>query len=321
MDKQCRKCGAFVPSEYGFCNMCGSADFVVADAQPQVNVNQPQANVYGNAGQGQPSAYNNAGQPYGYQQMPNRQPWQNTVPQNPQPAQPYQYAQPTQQPKKKSKAGLSVGIIIALIIGGIIFAIVGLAVIGACVASEETSSGSINSGVVGSADANDNEKNVPYTKGSFDGTKYVNEWADIEFVLPEGYSDADNSLYAASQNETTDCGGYFMATEKGSFIYFCFEKLPAFSSMDEDDYLDVVAQNYGDAMGAGGSYKVGSTYYTTIIGGHTYKKISCEVTTAGQTFKNDMYVRKIDDYMVGISVVSLDSASNDALVKQITSVK
>lgn len=132
MNKQCRNCGAYMSSESLFCSKCGGSDFVVFETQPQ-------ANVYGNAGQGQPSAYNNAGQPYGYQQMPNSQAWQNVAPQNSQPAQHYQYSQESQAPKKKT--GLVVGIIIALIIGSMIFAIVGIGVVVSCAIQKEESKG------------------------------------------------------------------------------------------------------------------------------------------------------------------------------------
>lgn len=313
MNKQCKKCGAIVPNEYAFCNNCGSSEFIVAEAQPQVNVAQPQPNQY------------NAGQPYGYQQMPTDQPYQPVAPQNPQPTQPYQAPQMPQQPKKK-KTGLIVGIIIALVIGAIIFGIIGLAVIGACVAREETATGSVNSEVIGNVDdyadeSKDNKyestdkKEVSYTKGTFDGKEYVNEWADIKFVLPEGYENGDSSLYTASENENTECGGYFISKEKGSFIYFAFEKMPQFSFVDEEEYIDIAMQNYSKSFGS--SCEVSKTSYRTIAG-NAYAKVSCEFTSSGQKFVNDLYVRKIDGYMVVVSAISLDSATNEVLVSKIT---
>ena len=315
MSKQCKKCGAYVPNEYAFCNMCGSAEFIVAGAQPQVNAGQPQ-----------PTAYNNAGQSYGYQQMPGNQPLQYAAPQNSQPTQPYQYGQVAQQPKKKKKTGLIIGIIIALVIGAIVFGIIGLAVIGACVAQDETSTGSINNDVVGNVDdyadesednsyESNNKKEITYTKGTFDGLKYVNEWADIEFVLPEGYTDADYSLYSASENESTECGGYFISKEKGSFIYFAFEEIPKFSFVDEEDYIEVATKNYTNELGP--TCKTGEIEYR-MVAGCSYAKVRCEFTASGQDFVNDLYVRKVDNYMVVISAVSLDGSTNNVLVSKIT---
>lgn len=158
-----------------------------------------------------------------------------------------------------------------------------------------------------------------YTKGTFDGSVYVNDWANIKLALPEGFSNASQDLYSASENENTDCGLYFMANDGTSFIFANFEDMTAYDkTYDEKDLLDqfiVTAKEMYAQMDLTFSY---SDKYTVVnIAGEDYLTLDAELN--GMTFK--FHVRRIENYMVEISAYGVDNATCEKLVSSITSIK
>lgn len=289
MNKQCKSCGSNVPADAKFCQVCGGSDFItnnVATNQPVYNQNQ----------------YN--------QQPPINQTWQPPVPQN--------------QPKKK-KTGLIIGIVAAVLI---VLAIIGMV---AEKAFQEQGYGD-NTGNNGdynfnigesSGTTNNDSEEIPeklyYSEGTFDGSVYENKWADIKFALPEGFSDADAATYAAAENSNTECGMYFMADDTMGLIYICYEKLPTFPVYDEEKYLDTAMKSLQNISGV--TYKIPDTYSTASIGGHAYAKAECEFNNGNGDFVNTFYARKLENYMIVISVIGVNSGYNDALVANITTAK
>lgn len=293
MNKKCSKCNASVPSDANFCPVCGSSDFAEENSstnQADLNQNQPPVT---------PTCDDN--------------PWQSPAP---------QYYQP-----KKKKTGLIIGIVAAVLIV--------LAIIGAVAekvyqkqgygtdssdkSSYSSDAGKVSSIIDSSSDSKVNSSKAEYTKGTFDGTVYKNTWADIEFELPEGFSDGDSSLYSASENSVTDCGLYFMADDTMSLIYICYEKLPTTPVYDEEAYLDAVMKNFDSLTAL--EYQTTDTYSTAKIGGYKYLKAECEVNNGIADFSNTVYVRKLDGYMICISVIGADHEANADLVSNITQVK
>lgn len=318
MNKICKVCGATVPSNAKFCQACGSSEFIkeIDDGQTGLlnEVEQPSYEV--------PPMQNQT--PYGQSYVPpvqnqnfqqhnfNQQGWQPPVPQP--------------QPKKKNT--------------GLIVAIVGIAVLilaGIGMAAEKIfqeqgygdGGSSSDSGYdfnIGTDDNfldNDTESDVgngvtvEYTKGTFDGTTYINEWADIKLALPAGFSNGDSSLYSAAENSTTDCGAYFMADDTMSLIFISFEELPTYMNIDEEKYLDATIKNM-ENTDSGLTYETTDVYSTKLIGGNIYKAAVCKFKNANGSFVQSAYVRKIDDRMVLISVAAVSSEACDALVSEIS---
>ena len=289
MNKQCKACGSNVPADARFCQVCGGAEFItnnVPTNQPVYNQNQ----------------YN--------QKPPINQTWQPPVPQN--------------QPKKK-KTGLIIGIVAAVLV---VLAVIGMVAEKAFQDQgygDNTGNNGDYSYNIGGANGNtdnsssENEEKLYYSKGNFDGSVYENKWADIKFALPEGFSDADSATYMAAENSNTECGMYFMADDTMGLIYICYEKLPTFPVYDEEEYLDSAMKSLEYVSGV--TYKIPDTYSTASIGGYAYAKAECEFNNGNGDFANTFYVRKLDNYMIVISAIGVNSGYNDALVANITTAK
>ncbi len=159
---------------------------------------------------------------------------------------------------------------------------------------------------------------VEYTKGTFDGTTYVNEWADIKLTLPSGFSNADSDMYSSAEDEVTDCGVYLTADDATGCIIISYEKLPL-SIYDEKDYLDSTKKLILENQ-VGITYEVVDGYSTTDIAGYSYLAMKADFNNAYGDFAQTIYVRKLDKYMIGIVVIGTSIASNDALVNNITTV-
>ncbi len=290
-EKICIKCNQRVEADAKFCPFCGSSEFQAMQpentgAQPSPGYVQPQPPVGG-------------------------QPWQPPVPQNP--------------PRKK-KTGLIVGIVAAvlLVLAGIGFTAEKL------LQKQEYDDNDGNDGgysfQIGesSSRASDSSaetsEKADYSKGVFDGSVYVNEWADIQFALPEGFSNADAATYSSAESENTECGVYYQADDTMSLVYIAYEKLPEFPVYDEEDYLDAAMGTLKSVSGL--SYiNIPDTYSTATIGGYAYAKAECSFNNGNGDFANTFYVRKLDNYMICISAISVNAESNDVLVGHITNVK
>lgn len=283
MSKQCKSCGSNMPSDAKFCQACGGSEFIVNNSTPnQPTFNQNQFN----------------------QQSPINQSWQPAVPQN--------------QPKKK-KTGLVIGIIAAVLL-----VLAGIGFIAEKAFQDEGYGGNSNNNDYGYNDiTNNNSEEIPekiyYSEGTFDGSVYENKWADIKFVMPEGFSNADLATYSAVENASTECGMYFIADDTMSLIYICYEKLPSFPVYDEEKYLDSAMKSLENVSGV--TYTIPNTYSTATIGGYAYAKAECGFNNGNGDFSNTFYVRKLDGYMICISAIGVNSASNDALVANITTAK
>lgn len=311
MGKQCKICGAIVPDNAKFCQKCGGNEFVttVADDE-QTGLLNENSNPYQSAQpQSQVPTYTQTqyNQSNGFN---SQQTWQ-------------QPQVPLNQPKKK-KTGMIIGIVAA---GLIVLAGIGL--VAEKVLQEQgygNDDDDYNGGYNFSLDddySNDSDdtssesiNNIEYTKGTFDGVTYVNEWADIKLSLPEGFSNADSATYSAAESSNTECGAYFMADDTMSLIYICYEKLPSFPVYDEEDYLDSAMNSLKNISGV--TYEVDDVYSTTNIAGYAYATAECNFNNGYGDFVQSVYVRKIDGYMVFISAISNSADSNDVLVNNIT---
>lgn len=297
MNKQCKACGATVPGDANFCQTCGSSDFIIDDYEKTAVLNENE-NLFQNT----MSATN-----------PNQNIQHNT-------------RQQSEQPKKKNK-GLIIGIVATVVLV--------LAFIGNMMEKvfQEQGYGQGDDTITGNdiivdyddsyvdiAETEDEQENgINYTKGEFDGTTYINEWADIKFTLPSDFIDGDVSLYEASENDTTDCGAYYMSEDTLSLISIVYEELPTLISYDEESYLDVAMSQMKGQLESF-SYEFSSDYSTENIAGNTYVSADGSFNNGYGDFVHSFYVRKLDNYMIGISVMGVSIEANDALVQTIENV-
>lgn len=312
MNKQCKACGSDVPTEARFCQVCGSSQFVIEDdEQTGILTDNPYQPVQNQNTNNQ--IYNQ--QPVNTQPA-YQQPWQPPVPQN--------------QPKKK-KTGLIIAIVAAVLV-----VLAGIGMVAEKVFQEQgygyyeddgDSGYDFNIGGNNSSSNNDDNSSssnddiaeaIKYTKGSFDGTTYINDWADIKMVMPAGFQNADSETYSASENSTTECGVYLMAEDSMSIIYIVYEKLPTFPVYDEEDYLDAVVNTLKDPP-AGITYETtGITYTTKNIAGYAYAKADFKFNNGYGDFVQSGYARKQDDYMIFVCAIGTSAEANDALVNIIS---
>lgn len=163
---------------------------------------------------------------------------------------------------------------------------------------------------------NESEK-VYYTKGTFDGTVYVNKWADIKFTLPVGFSNADLATYNAVENSNTECGMYFKRDDTMGAIFVVYEKLPTYPVYDESKYLDAVVKSLTEATSI--KFQAPEEYSVTTIGGHTYTSAELPFNNGNGDFVQAYFVRKIDNYMVCISVTGVDTEAINTVINNIIS--
>ncbi len=284
MYKYCKTCGASVSNDAKFCQNCGGTDFISNNASS--------------------SQYTYDHTMY-IQQPTQNQAWQPPVPQ-----------------KQPKKTGLVIGIIAAIIV---VLAGIGIIAEKALQDEEQEYGGldydfSIDEDILSDDyDSYEESEKKYYTKGTFDGSIYTNDWADIKFVLPEGFSDADLATYSAAENSNTECGMYFIADDTMSLIYISYEKLPTFPVYDEEEYLDAAMKSLQNVSGV--TYKTPDTYTKATISGYDYTKAVCEFNNGNGDFCNTFYVRKLDKYMICIGAIGVTDESNDALVGNITTAK
>ena len=221
--------------------------------------------------------------------------------------------QPQPQPKKK-KTGLIIGIVAGVLV---VLAVIGMVAEKAFQNMGYGDSDDIDSDYIfdlgDDSEDDDAPQTVSYTKGTFNGVTYENKWADMKLVLPTGFSNADAATYASAESQSTECGFYFLADDFSSIIYVCFEKLPTFPVVDEEDYLDALM----DTLAGVPNYTTTDAYADSTIGGYMYKKAECTFTNDNGKFVNSFYVRKLDEYMIAVSVMGVNSTANDALAGRI----
>ncbi len=296
MDKKCKVCGTNASIEAKFCQNCGSSDFITIDHDQTERL----------------TASNNSYQKKSTDQNPYKQ--QNNYEQD--------FWQPPVSPNnhKKKNTNIVVGIIVTVFV-----VLPGIGATAQIIFKNQdynNHGGSYDFDISDSNDSstkgdNSESSEVEYTKGEFDGSTYINEWADIKLNLPSGFSNADSSLYNASENSTSDCGAYFLADDTMSLIIIGYEKLPSFPKCDEKDYLDGAMKTL-DSSPTGLTYQTTSDYVTKTIGGYSYLSAECKVTNRYGDFIQTIYVRKLGDYMVNILILSTSSESCNNLVKMIS---
>ena len=295
--KKCNSCGSLYPDEGRFCPECGGADAVILpdgpaaqpDPAPQPRYQQPVQGVY------QPPQQPEAA-PQGLSQPDPAQQGYYQPPYQPDPAQQNAYQAPAQggyqapageyvppqgayqpgapapayappaKPKKK-KSGCLIAVIIVgvlVIIGGVL-----VAVIAGKIAKEVTEEMDPNSLIDEFLDelAPDDTPAAAYTKGTLTDNVYVNEWAGVQFKLPEGLANGSDADYAKYTNEHVDaCLVTGEGNEQGQVLLLIEDVSRVNIHYPPDDYLEIFTEKWLDEDDVEQGWTKTEPYSRTIAG-------------------------------------------------------
>lgn len=209
----------------------------------------------------------------------------------------YNYGYPTPitpQKPKKNKIGIILAIIAASTFSFLFFLGLGIAFFA------DESADDIGTNI----DSGEYVPTVAYTKGTFDGTTYTNEWANLKFTFPLDFENGSEDIYTSFENELTECGLYAVSPS-GSSITIAFEKLPAIPKVDEKEYLDIIIDSLSEVEDI--SFLTNQKYVPTTIAGETYLQAELTVQNGGINLIQSYCVKKIDDVMVIILASGLSA--------------
>ena len=339
----CPKCGQPLKEGSPFCGNCGTPieQAPAWEPQEQNNAQAAQPAVSASVFQYQPSAaprpvsqpsVHAAPNVVNAQTFPGSAPLQPQIGQVPGTQTPIDFSQvinngalPTQppHPPKKKNTGLIVGIVIG-VVAAVVIGIVVLAIIGYNVQKKEaeTTAAPAAAATTKASDGFDaaspttNPYTVPfdgsYTKGAFDGTEYVNPWANLRIPLPSGWKEDDAAEYADWESEEiVDCGFTCTAPDGDNLVVLFIHS-----------ETDATADDYRDAHDK--SIKEGEiplkndpAHSRATIAGKEYLGSDYVFAKDGEEFAESMYVRLIDDTFVVILIFGDTVDENDDLMKTI----
>ncbi|MCD7774369.1 MAG: NOB1 family endonuclease [Clostridiales bacterium] len=321
MSKQCARCYKITGDNDKFCPYCGSDRFFAGN--PDIG-SEDQTVMVGN---GYGSQQNHSGQNYGntgnnqqgygqqgYNQQNYGQPVYNQ--QSPNPSYGFE-------PKKKKHTGL----IIALVVIGVVVLFFIIAVL-ALIGSESEDTNGIGTDIT-AAEATEEETTeeesttaaIAYTKGSFEGNIYKNEWANIKFTAPDGYYEASSDFYSSLQTEGLDYGVWLVSGNANQIIVG-FDNVASFVS--ESIYLaseiSSMEDSYNDYAEQGITAEANDDFKDIEIAGETFKYYTTTFTSVseGITCTTSEYVRIYDGKAIGILIYGDSEEANNAIVSAFT---
>ena len=298
--KICPNCNAAFDDSVASCDKCGTYLIPATKAQPQYQA-QPQEQ------QSQPQDF---------------QPQYQTQPQ-------YQYQTDPQAPPKKKKTGLIIGIVVAVVV--LILAGIGFTAEkifqnqGYGESADNEDIPAINEDFeedYAAEEDNDDSSTVkkPYTKGSIQGNKYINEWANISFDIT-GWTNGDTEIYADMEySEYVDCGLYLTDILNNKIIMITFTKIPTLeSNITETEIVNIIIDGLKNRIDEQNvEYEV-SDFYDYVIADEMYTNVYIDLYN--NSVVEDVYVRKHDGYIIQIVVTADNINTSCGIVDQITPVE
>lgn len=292
--KYCATCGQTVPDGSALCPVCGSVDLKDVPAAPVYNPAQPADNqAYTSpVGDVPPSNY--------YAQAPVMDnayqtpvsPDPNGAYQNPgyYGAAPAMNGQPAPTPKK-SKTALLIAIPVAVILIGVIVAVVLLAGGG-----------------------------KSFTVGEVKDGVYTNEWADLQFRLGTEWTRDSGSEF--SNEENIVCG---FSAEKGLMdrVAILFTDGASISGMSENEILDAymkgISESFGEVDFLGQTEE--SAVTALKIAGKDYKTKSVSVSFGYISMSISIAVRKQNGHAIMIITMGGTESGNRSVMQSFTTVQ
>ena len=229
------------------------------------------------------------------------------------PSQPQQYAQPQQPaPKKKNKNKAIIIVAIVLVVLGIIGSVAQKSV------QDQGYGQADNDVVVNNYDDNNNDSasDVAYTKGTFDGTVYTNEWADLKFDATTGWVNASADMYANFEGEeSVECGVILIDSYSTKQIIVTFEDLKG-TSITASEYLSNASGAMQQAYTQQNLTSTFSTPYDTTIAGETF--VAQTVTFAESDLVVITSARVFDDHAIYITATAQSYADASMILNSFT---
>ena len=162
------------------------------------------------------------------------------------------------------------------------------------------------------------ESSSDYTKGSVTDNVYVNEWANIKFVLDDTtWKQGSASDYQSYENDTTDCGLIAGLATEGRQLAIAFETNPA-GLVSEETYLTNVKTGMTSASTG---YTFGE-FYNKTIAGKQYLGVDATLTQNGVSVYQAFYTTRHDGKFISIVVTSItDRNEISSVLDKITTVE
>jgi ABC-type glycerol-3-phosphate transport system substrate-binding protein len=178
-------------------------------------------------------------------------------------------------------------------------------------------------------DANGAKKLV---RGSWAGDTYTNEYLNLTFTMPEGWSSMSDEQLATLMGLSADnlaAAGVEVNKEMlelmtivdmqaqdpmtGNNVLVNIENIGKMAKnvVSEEDYIDLTREQLEEAYG----YTF-SDYTTETVAGETYTMAKGEVTMSGIAMSQYFYVRKVDKYMLAIIVTVVDGSDVSVVMNQ-----
>ena len=335
--KICQNCHCAVDDDAKFCDNCGgnvfgefgqpgsySPGFVGQEDEHTVLMPNGFGQVQQNAdnyGQAYGQAYGQPAQGMGGYPQNYAQPPLNAGAYTP----PYgaQGAVGSRQPKK-SKAP----VILAVIGGLFVFGIVALTVIGVFSSNSKNETSVLDNQDVlesvvealssGDDDVEEETKSdapLSYEAGTVENGVYENKWADLRFVLPEGWAEATQSAYETYEDENTTCDFYAI---NESYELLAVVVIDLSSQWDanlysESRYLKEVVD--GIAEGLEVELEKDVEQYDVSVAGTDYLTSDVYAESSGVQLCITCSLRRIGDYIVLINCTSMDGESNQDILQ------
>lgn len=160
---------------------------------------------------------------------------------------------------------------------------------------------------------------IEYTKGTFDGSVYRNEWANMELTVPEGYIEGNQVNYDSFSDNTTECGLYLLSPQREMYA-IAFVDVSSQSYVNENTFLAQLSISLMNANIENVEYTIPDSFEDITVAGENYIAAHYTANSYGVEFVQSYYVKKIEDRLCNIIIINSTKEENNALVGNITSI-
>lgn len=137
---------------------------------------------------------------------------------------------------------------------------------------------------------------VPYTKGELSGDVYTNEWAGLQFTIPEGFVNGSAADYADNSDDRTDAGFTTASDDDNGEFLLLFEDVSDISDgVTETQYLDIVTKDWVTEEDAADGWML-TDYYSMTVAGETY--LAAKMSNSRTDFVQVISCRVYDDHVL-----------------------
>lgn len=218
----------------------------------------------------------------------------------------------TQHQSQKTKTGLIVGIVAAVLL---VLAIIGMTAEKTLQNAEKRKTGNITQTEekvdYSSYLDDEEEEEKEYEKGTLTATSYESEFIGVKYTAPDGWalaSEAELSKMPTDVKTTWEMQAF--SSLDGSNVMIAAEKLPT-SNMTESMYISSLINTLkNNTMITATNIKEDGS---TIIAGEEYKILTYTGTQNGISYTQTFYLRKINTHMIAVTITSTGTSNEDIL--------